>query len=183
MFYFDDSHPQYNVADFGVAFRSISRQLVAQLTDPSADIINLVEGYAAFGSPDGRKSAGVWNLITSSFDSIVVVFDAVNAAEAALKDMLVYLRGNDIQDASLRILITSRYPPPRSLLRTYSLPTILTRSSDDDLMTYIMHEIGGILGQEHLCSIPKGVRETMSDIIEMLDGMYVFLSSLSLPCC
>ncbi|KAE8135353.1 hypothetical protein BDV38DRAFT_284988 [Aspergillus pseudotamarii] len=172
VFYFDDSRPQYNVADFGVAFRSISRQLVAQHTDPSADIINLAEGYAAFHSLDGGKPAGLWDRITASFDSVFVVFDAVNASEAALKDMFVYLGGNDFQDARLHILITSRYPPPRSLLRTYELPTIVTRASDDDLMTYIMHELGRVSGQEQLCSMPEDVRETMSDVMEMLDGVF-----------
>ncbi|KAE8368469.1 hypothetical protein BDV27DRAFT_154024 [Aspergillus caelatus] len=172
VFYFDDSHPQYNVADFGVAFRSISRQLVAQLTDPSADIINLAEGYAAFGSLDGSKPTGLWNLIISSFDSIFVVFDAVNASEAALKDMLVYLGGNDVQEARLRILITSRYPSPRSLLRTYELPTIVTRASDNDLMNYIVHEVGATSGEKLLSPILKAGHKAVSDIIRMLDGVF-----------
>ncbi|KAE8412298.1 hypothetical protein BDV36DRAFT_288022 [Aspergillus pseudocaelatus] len=144
----------YGPAATGKTYIS-SLVLVAQLTDPSADIINLAEGYAAFGSLDGSKPTGLWNLIISSFDSIFVVFDAVNASEAALKDMLVYLGGNDVQDARLRILITSRYPPPRSLLRTYELPTIVTRASDNDLMNYIVHEVGATSGEKLLSPILK----------------------------
>ncbi|KAE8327681.1 hypothetical protein BDV39DRAFT_204701 [Aspergillus sergii] len=172
VFYFDDAHPQYNVADFGVAFRSISRQLMAQIIDPPADILDLAEGYSAFHSLDGGKPAGLWSLITSSFDSVFVVFDAVNASEAALKDMLIYLGGNDVQNSRLHILITSRYPPPRSLLRTYELPTVVMRASDDDLMTYIMHELGDLSDEKHLSSMPKDVHETMSAVIELLDGVF-----------
>ncbi|KAE8311584.1 hypothetical protein BDV41DRAFT_334173 [Aspergillus transmontanensis] len=172
VFYFNDAHPQYNVADFGVAFSSISRQLMTQIIDPPADILDLAEGYSAFHSLDGGKSAGLWSLITSSFKSVFVVFDAVNASEAALKDMLVSLGGDDVQNLRLHILITSRYPPPRSLLRTYKLPTIVTNASDDDLMTYIMHELGDVSGEKHLYPIPKDVREAMSDIIELLDGIF-----------
>ncbi|RAQ48568.1 nf kappa B inhibitor I-kappa-B [Aspergillus flavus] len=171
VFYFDDSHPQYNVADFGVAFRSVSRQLMAQTIDPPTDILNLAEKYSAFYSLDEGES-GLWSLITSSFGSVFVVFDAVNASEAALKDMLVYLCGNKVQNSRLHILITSRYPPPRSLIRNYDLPTIVTRASDDDLMTYIMHELGDVSGEKHLYQIPKDVREAMSEIIEMLDGIF-----------
>lgn len=182
VFYFDDSHPQYNVADFGVAFRSVSRQLMAQTIDPPTDILNLAEKYSAFYSLDEGES-GLWSLITSSFGSVFVVFDAVNASEAALKDMLVYLCGNNVHNSRLHILITSRYPPPRSLIRTYELPTIVTRASDDDLMTYIMHELGDVSGEKHLYPIPKDVRGAMSDIIEMLDGMYVLLPSPLLHSC
>ncbi|GMF76248.1 unnamed protein product [Aspergillus oryzae] len=172
VFYFDDSHPQYNVADFGVAFRSVSRQLMTQIIEPPTDILDLAEEYSAFYSLDEGES-GLWSLITSSFESVFVVFDAANASEAALKDMLVCLGGNDVQNSRLHILITSRYPPPRSLLRTYKLPTIVTRASDDDLMTYIMHELGDVSGEKHLYPIPKDVREAMSDIIEMLDGIHL----------
>ncbi|PIG79088.1 nf kappa B inhibitor I-kappa-B [Aspergillus arachidicola] len=172
VFYFDDAHPQYNVADFGVAFRSIARQLMAQIIDPPADIIDLAEGYSAFHSLDGGKPAGLWSLITSSFESVFVVFDAINASEAALKDMLVYLAGNDAQNSCLHILITSRYPPPRSLLRTYELLTVAMRASDDDLMTYIMHELGDLSDEKHLSSMPKDAHETMSAVIELLDGVF-----------
>ncbi|KAB8223495.1 hypothetical protein BDV33DRAFT_167093 [Aspergillus novoparasiticus] len=145
---------------------------MTQIIDPPADILDLAEGYSAFHSLDGGKSAGLWSLIISSFKSVFVVFDTVNASEAALKDMLVYLGGNEVQNSRLHILITSRYPPPRSLLRTYELPTVVMRASDDDLMTYILHELGDLSAEKHLSAMPKDVRETMSAVIESLDGVF-----------
>ncbi|KAE8377057.1 hypothetical protein BDV26DRAFT_293486 [Aspergillus bertholletiae] len=170
--YFDNGHRQYNVADFRVAFRSISRQLVAQFADPPADILNQAERCSAFHSMDGDELARLWNLITASFDSVFVVFDAVDASEAAVKDMLAYLGKNIAQNSGLHILITSRSAPPRSLLRMYELPTIVIRANDGDLMTYIIHEMD-VLGEKNLSPRPGNVHDAMSDIIGMLDGVFL----------
>ncbi|KAF5856679.1 hypothetical protein ETB97_007036 [Aspergillus alliaceus] len=149
VFYLNNSHRQHNVADFGVAFGSIARQLLAQIPEWSADVFNLVQKYSSFPPLTRGKSGGLWNLVLSAFASAFIIFDGVNASEVALRDMLVQLAGSDAQHADLHILITSRYPPPRSLLRDYALPTIVTRPSDDDLTEYILHELAGKSPEEY----------------------------------
>ncbi|GAB1206748.1 hypothetical protein APSETT445_005448 [Aspergillus pseudonomiae] len=170
VYYFDDNHPQYNVADFGVAFPSLSRQLAAQLTDSAAETFYRAEERSPSPSLDDGKPVGFWNLIHSLFGSIFVVFDGVNASEDALKKMLVHIGANNTQDSRLHILITSRYPPPRSLLRAYELPTIVTRASEDDLMSYMVHEIGYVSAEKNPSALPQDVIERRLNVIEMLDG-------------
>ncbi|OGM48360.1 hypothetical protein ABOM_003423 [Aspergillus bombycis] len=172
VYYFDDSHPQYNGADFGVAYPSLSRQLTAQVTDSPADAIDQAEGGRSTSLSLDGESPGFWNLIPSLFDSIFVVFDGVNASEAALKKMLVHFGVNNCQNSGVRILIISRYPPPRSLLRTYELPTIVMRAHEDDLMAYMVHEIGDVSAEKTPSSIPKDISGTMVNVIEMLDGAF-----------
>ncbi|KAB8257629.1 hypothetical protein BDV32DRAFT_127216 [Aspergillus pseudonomiae] len=171
VYYFDDNHPQYNVADFGIAFPSLSRQLAAQLTDSTAETFYRAEERSPPSLDDGKR-IGFWNLIQSLFGSIFVVFDGVNASEHALKKMLVHIGANNTQDSRLHILITSRYPPPRSLLRAYELPTIVTRASEDDLMSFMVHEIDDVSAEKNPSAIPKDVRESMLNVIEMLDGVF-----------
>ncbi|KAB8228920.1 ankyrin repeat domain-containing protein [Aspergillus alliaceus] len=174
VFYLSNSHRQHNVADFGVAFGSIARQLLAQIPEWSADVFNLVQKYSSFPPLTRGKSGGLWNLVLSGLASAFIIFDGVNASEVALRDMLVELAGSDAaQHADLHILITSRYPPPRSLLRDYALPTIATRPSDDDLTEYILHELAGKSPEEYFLGVEGDVRNTMPDVIAMMDGVFL----------
>lgn len=167
-FYFESHDYQYNIADFGLALCSLARQLVAQLPHTSAAAVAILKRIQTIPSfPSLSVITPLLKRVISSFSSVFIVLDGVDSSERALQDLFACLVGEDVQQSSLHILMTSRYAPPQSLNSKYALPTVQTRAHDNDITDYILRQTGLLSGNQ----AAEDVREIRPVIIDKLDGL------------
>uniref|UniRef100_A0A4E9EGL8 Nephrocystin 3-like N-terminal domain-containing protein n=1 Tax=Gibberella zeae TaxID=5518 RepID=A0A4E9EGL8_GIBZA len=116
VFYFGRNDLQYNLADYDLAFRSITRQLVSQTPD-SLGLWQSITDNEEMETPCLDVSSKIIEQISSAFDKIIVILDGVDATnESGLND-LFHLLFDERIIPSLKILITSRLPFPNALDR------------------------------------------------------------------
>ncbi|EKJ76545.1 hypothetical protein NXS19_011145 [Fusarium pseudograminearum] len=141
VFYFGCSDLQYNLADYDLAFRSITRQLVSQTPD-SLGLWQSIVDNEEMETPCLNVSSKIIEKITSTFDKIVVILDGVDATnESGLND-LFHLLFDEKVIPSLKILITSRLPFPNAIDRTdLGISQIEARAPESDIALYFARYI------------------------------------------
>jgi hypothetical protein len=139
VFYFGHNDLQYNLADYDLAFRSITRQLVSQTPD-SLGFWRRIMNNEEIGVEDLAGTSYILENMASFFDNMVVVLDGVNATNETGGTGLAELLGlllNDKKIPSLKILITSQTKPPK-VLETFGLFEIYARAPNSDLSLYLL---------------------------------------------
>ncbi|KAH7183584.1 uncharacterized protein B0J16DRAFT_307923, partial [Fusarium flagelliforme] len=136
VFYFGRNDQQYNLADYDLAFRSITRQLVSQ-TPNTLGLWQKILDDQDIGVEDVTGTADILEIMASAFDKMVVVLDGLNDMEeeglAELMELLLY----DKKIPSLKVLMTSREPAPDPLwIVDFGLVEVEARPPDSDIALY-----------------------------------------------
>lgn len=120
---------QYNLADYNLALRSITRQLVSQLPEESTLPARILETIDD-GFGDAETTVAILQMLASEFDRIIIILDGVDSSnEAGLRELMeILLR----KKTRLRIMMTSQSPPSD----TFGMSTITARATDQDLSLY-----------------------------------------------
>ncbi|KAF5972988.1 hypothetical protein FBULB1_8508 [Fusarium bulbicola] len=133
VYHFDRHELQYNLADYNLALRSITRQLVSQLPEESplpAQILETIDD----GLGDTESTVIIVQMLASAFSRIIIILDGVDSSnEAGLRELMGILLK---EKAQLRIMLTSRGPPSRPLSHGFGMNTITARATDQDLSLY-----------------------------------------------
>ncbi|KAF5236051.1 hypothetical protein FANTH_11407 [Fusarium anthophilum] len=133
VYHFDRHELQYNLADYNLALRSITRQLVLQLPEEStlpAQILETIDD----GLGDADSTVTILQMLASAFGRIIIILDGVDSSnEPGLRELMeILLR----EKAPLRIMLASRGPPSRALSHGFGINTIAARATDQDLSLY-----------------------------------------------
>jgi hypothetical protein len=133
VFYFGRNDLQYNLADYDLAFRSITRQLMSQTPHLWQRIVDDTE----IESPGLSETSDMMEKMARTFDRMVVVLDGVDATnESGLEELMHRLFENK-NIPSLRILITSRLPTPDALkFIGVGISEIEARAPESDIALY-----------------------------------------------
>ncbi|KAF5712513.1 ankyrin-2 [Fusarium mundagurra] len=170
VYHFGRHELQFNLADYNLALRSITRQLVSQLPENStlpALILEAIEG----GLGDTQSTVSITQMLASAFCKIVIILDGVDSSnEAALHELLKVLLKDKTQ---LRIILASRCPPSQALFDTFSIATITARATGEDLSLCHMKAteeapvFSEVLDLTHTRLIPY------QKLIDMADGRFL----------
>ncbi|EXM18301.1 hypothetical protein FOTG_13576 [Fusarium oxysporum f. sp. vasinfectum 25433] len=133
VYHFGRHELQYNLADYNLALRSITRQLVSQLPEEStlpAQILETIDD----GFGDAETTVAILQMLASEFGRIIIILDGVDSSnEAGLRELMeILLR----KKTRLRIMMTSQSPPSDTLIDTFGMSTITARATDQDLSLY-----------------------------------------------
>ncbi|RBR15628.1 uncharacterized protein FIESC28_07269 [Fusarium coffeatum] len=134
IFYFGQRDVQNNLADYDLAFRSITRQLVSQ-TPGSLGLYQGILDNDEIGVQDIDGSSDILETIQSVFGRMVVVLDGVDATNERGLAQLLHLLLEFSRIPSLRVLMTSRSGAP-DRLKDYGLSEVEARSPDSDIALY-----------------------------------------------
>ncbi|KAF4494916.1 Ankyrin-2 [Fusarium agapanthi] len=133
VYHFGRHELQYNLADYNLALRSVTRQLVSQLPEESplpAQILETIDD----GLGDTDSTVTILQMLASTFCRIIIILDGVDSSnEAGLRELMRSLLKEKPQ---LRIMLTSRGPPSRALFHGFGINTITARATDQDLSLY-----------------------------------------------
>ncbi|KAG5760329.1 hypothetical protein H9Q69_013530 [Fusarium xylarioides] len=133
VYHFGRHELQYNLADYNLALRSITRQLVSQLPENSTLLAQILETIED-GLGDTESTVSILQMLGSAFCRIVIILDGADSSnEAALHELLKILLKEKTQ---LRIMLASRGPPSQALLDTFGITTITAHATDEDLSLY-----------------------------------------------
>ncbi|TXB95931.1 hypothetical protein FocTR4_00016390 [Fusarium oxysporum f. sp. cubense] len=133
VYHFGRHELQYNLADYNLALRSITRQLVSQLPEVSTLPARILETIDD-GFGDAETTVAILQMLASEFDRIIIILDGVDSSnEAGLRELMeILLR----KKTRLRIMMTSHSPPSGTFIDTFGMSTIRARATDQDLSLY-----------------------------------------------
>lgn len=135
VFYFGPNDLQCNLADYDLAFRSITRQLVSQTPD-SLGLWQSILDDEEIGVQDLTSTTDILEKMANAFEKMVIVLDGVDATnETGLAELLGLLL-KDKQIPSLRVLLTSRYRAP-DVLKDFGLSEVEARLPDSHIGIYV----------------------------------------------
>ncbi|KAF5593202.1 ankyrin-2 [Fusarium pseudocircinatum] len=174
VYHFGRHELQFNLADYSLALRSITRQLVSQLPENStlaAEVLETIED----GLGDAESTMTILQMLASAFCRIVIILDGVDSSnEAGLHELIKILLEEKTQ---LRIMLTSRGPPSQALSDAFGIDTITARATDQDLSLYhakAMDEapvsaevLDEVLDDSHATLFPY------QKLMEMADGRFL----------
>ncbi|KAF4445325.1 Ankyrin-2 [Fusarium acutatum] len=170
VYHFGRHELQYSLADYSLALRSITRQLVSQLPEKStlpAQILEIIED----GLGDTESTVSILQMLGSAFCRIVIILDGVDASnESGLRELMKSLLKEKTQ---LRIMLTSRGPPLHTLVDAFGINTIIARATDQDLSLYHARAIdeapvnAEVLDDSHIRLFPY------QKLMDMADGRFL----------
>lgn len=135
VFYFSHNDQQRNIADYDLAFRSITRQLLSQTTD---SLWQMILAVVDVGIEDVNGTSEMLAMMTGAFDKMVVLLDGVNDMNKEALGELLELLFVEKNIPSLRLLITSRQPDFDALwIKDFGLVEVEARPSDSDIALYL----------------------------------------------
>ena len=134
VFYFGRNDLQKNLADYDLAFRSITRQLVSQTPD-SFGLYQGILDNDEIGVQDIDGSSDILEAIKSVFDRMVVVLDGVDATNERGLARLLHLLFKFSRIPSLKVLMTSRSRVP-DRLKDYGISEVEARPPDSEIALY-----------------------------------------------
>nr|RBR00449.1 hypothetical protein FVER53263_13859 [Fusarium verticillioides] len=133
VYHFDRHELQFNLADYNLALRSITRQLVSQLPGKStlpAQILATIDD----GLGNAESTVTILQMLGSAFCRIIIILDGVDSSnEAGLRELLEFLLKEKTQ---LRIMLTSRGQPSHALSDAFGINTITARATNEGLSLY-----------------------------------------------
>lgn len=133
VYHFGRHELQFNLADYNLALRSITRQLVSQLSEESplpAQVLEIIDD----GLGDAESTVTILQLLASEFRRIVIILDGVDSSnEVGLRELMELLLKAKTQ---LQIMLTSRDPPSHALSDAFGINMITARAADEDLSLY-----------------------------------------------
>ncbi|KAF5597438.1 ankyrin-2 [Fusarium pseudoanthophilum] len=170
VYHFGRHELQFNLADYGLALRSITRQLVSQLPERStlpAQILETIED----GLGDAESTVTILQMLASAFCRIVIILDGVDSSnEAGLRELMKTLLREKMQ---FQIMLTSRVPPSHALSDAFGINTITARATNEDLSLYHARAIdeapvnAEVLDGSHTRPFPY------QKLIDMADGRFL----------
>ncbi|KAF5626849.1 hypothetical protein F25303_10977 [Fusarium sp. NRRL 25303] len=133
VYHFGRHELQFNLADYNLALRSITRQLVSQLSEESplpAQVLEIIDD----GLGDAESTVTILQLLASEFRRIVIILDGVDSSnEVGLRELMeLFLKAK----TQLQIMLTSRDPPSHALSDAFGINMITARAADEDLSLY-----------------------------------------------
>ena len=134
VFYFGQHDVQKNLADYDLAFRSITRQLVSQ-TPGSLGLYQGILDNDEIGVQDIDGSSHILEAIQIVFDRMIIVLDGVDATNERGLARLINLLLKFSRIPSLRVLMTSRSGAP-DRLKDYGISEVEARPPDSDIALY-----------------------------------------------
>ncbi|KAF5694019.1 hypothetical protein FDENT_1323 [Fusarium denticulatum] len=166
VYHFGRHELQFNLADYNLALRSITRQLVSQLPEKStlpAQILETIDD----GLGDAESTVTILQMVASTFCRIIIILDGVDSSnEPGLRELIGILLEEKIQ---LRILLTSRGPPSHALSGAFGINTITARATNEDLSLYHARAIeeapvnAEVLDDSHARPFPYQKLKDMAD--------------------
>ncbi|KAF9769523.1 hypothetical protein IL306_013055 [Fusarium sp. DS 682] len=170
VFHFGRHDLQYNLADYGLALRSITRQIVSQLPAESALPTQIFENMEV-GTGDIESTAAVLNKLASEFSKMVIILDGVDASnEAGLHELMDILLEGNSQVPQVKVMMTSQNPPSDALTKRFGISTMKCSASDQDLSLYYARAMdeapvsAEVLDESHTKLFPY------QKLMEMADG-------------
>ncbi|KAF4959141.1 hypothetical protein FGADI_1881 [Fusarium gaditjirri] len=170
VYHFGRHELQHNLADYNLALRSITRQLVSRLSEEStlpAQISETIDD----GFGDVESTVAILQMLPSELSRIIIIFDGVDASnEAGLREMMeILLR----KKARIQIMMTSQRPPSDTLIDTFGMSTITACATDQDLSLYHVKAIdeapvsAQVLDDSHTSLFPY------QKLMDMADGRFL----------
>ncbi|KAF5646020.1 ankyrin-2 [Fusarium sp. NRRL 52700] len=170
IYHFGRHELQYNLADYNLALRSITRQLVSQLPEKStlpAQILETIDD----GLGDTESAVTTLQMLASSFGRIIIILDGVSSSnEAGLSELMKILLEEQTQ---LRIMLASRRPPPQALSDNFGINTITARATDQDLSLYHARAIDDASVNAEVPDDPYTRPFPYQKLIDMADGRFL----------
>ncbi|CCT72683.1 uncharacterized protein FFUJ_12574 [Fusarium fujikuroi IMI 58289] len=170
VYHFGRHELQFNLADYNLALRSITRQLVSQLSEKSTFPIQVLETIDD-GLGDAVSAVTILQLLASEFRRIVIILDGVDSSnEVGLRELMELLLKEKTQ---LQMMLTSRDPPSHALSNAFGINTIVARATDEDLSLYHARAIdeapvgAEVLDDSHTKLFPY------QKLMEMADGRFL----------
>ncbi|KAI1044408.1 hypothetical protein LB505_012905 [Fusarium chuoi] len=170
LYHFGRHELQFNLADYDLALRSITRQLVSQLSEKCtlpAQVLETIDD----GLGDAEITVTILQLLASEFRRIVIILDGVDSSnEAGLRELMQLLLKEKTQ---LQLMLTSRNPPSHALSNAFGINMITARATDEDLSLYHARAIdeapvsAEVLADTHTKLFPY------QKLMEMADGQFL----------
>ncbi|KAF5550959.1 ankyrin-2 [Fusarium mexicanum] len=169
VYHFGRHELQYNLADYNLALRSITRQLVSQLPENStlpAQILETIDD----GLGDTDSTVTILQMLASAFHRIIIILDGVDSSnEAGLCELIEILLK---EKAQLRIMLTSRGQPSRALSHGFGINTITACATDQDLSLYHARAIDEAPVNAEVLD-DSNTRLFYQKLIDMADGRFL----------
>ncbi|XEV07490.1 hypothetical protein FSHL1_012777 [Fusarium sambucinum] len=141
VFYFGRNNLQYNVADYNLAFQSITRQLLSETPD-SLRLWTSISYDTDVETPGLKVTSKIIEQMRIIFKKIIIILDGVDATNESGLNELLRLLFNGNMSSPLKILITSRLPSPNALKRTeIGISEIEAGAPESDIALYFARHI------------------------------------------
>ncbi|KAF5011438.1 hypothetical protein FDECE_2458 [Fusarium decemcellulare] len=146
VYYFGQNSKFRNRADFDLAITSVIRQLASQLPDTHKEMWMALPHIYDLSGP---SMYDLLMSIVSCFKKAFIILDGVNdAAYRSLLSLMDALKGIKGGRSGLRLLITSRDPPPVPSSKLSPLLSVEARASFSDLETYAATSMQDALAEQ-----------------------------------
>ncbi|KAI7763226.1 hypothetical protein LZL87_013038 [Fusarium oxysporum] len=170
VYHFGRHELQYNLADYNLALRSITRQFVSQLAEESTLPARILETIDD-GFGDAETTVAILQMLASEFSRIIIILDGVDSSnEAGLHELMeVLLR----KKTRLRIMMTGRSPPSDVLIDIFGITTITARATDQDLSLYHARAIDDALVDAEVLDDSHTRLFPYQQLMDMADGRFL----------
>ncbi|KAF4446661.1 hypothetical protein F53441_9702 [Fusarium austroafricanum] len=166
--YFQQSHKQYNLADFNHALSSVLRQLVSQLPNTSNIPQQLAE-LTDIPYPGEDEYAQLLQQIAAEFGKAFIIFDGANSVTAsALGDLMLAINPDSSRPA-FRVLFTSRSAPPQDFVAPYQVLDIISRAEENDVKEYINQALREVSAKD----LSTNHSDLLQELVQLFDGRQV----------
>ncbi|KAH7151113.1 hypothetical protein DER46DRAFT_628970 [Fusarium sp. MPI-SDFR-AT-0072] len=170
VYHFGRHELQYNLADYNLALRSITRQFVSQLAEESTLPARILETIDD-GFGDAETTVAILQMLASGFSRIIIILDGVDSSnEAGLHELMeVLLR----KKTRLRIMMAGRSPPSDVLIDIFGISTITARATDQDLSLYHARAIDDALVDAEVLDDSHTRLFPYQQLMDMADGRFL----------
>lgn len=140
-YYFGKRDVQHNAADYNLAFRSIARQIVAQLP-PTSTALQSIPKEPDLDEGDVYSSFKFIDRVNYEYDRMVIVLDGVDPTNKdGIRALNSVLFSDHHNHPSVRLLMTSRSVPTVMTIRPHPSSLLEVRGSRRDLALYYCRAI------------------------------------------